>query len=108
MVLPLPTTPILTRQMFQLPTPVPVPTFMPAPVPASSTSAFQPCCSTRSKLGQPPEVLDPSNHFVTEYLSATDYLSAPANTSPTEHYCNMFGIKLPSGKYGCTTSQGGS
>ena len=90
--------------MFHLPTPTLVPTLVPTPV----TPVFQPRCSTQSNIGQPPEVLDPSNHIITQHVSVADYSSAPANTSPIEHYCNILCIKLPSVNYGQTTSQGGS
>ena len=94
-------TPILNRQMFHPPTPTPVPI-------SGSTHVFQAHRSTQSNIGQPPEVLDPSNHIITQHISVTDYSSALANTSPIEHYCNMLGIKLPSENYGKTTSQGDS
>ena len=98
MIRPPPAIPIVNRQMFHPPTPMTTP----------ATLVFRPRCSTRSNIGQPPEVLDPSNHLITHHISVTDYSSAPANTSPIEHYCNMFGIKLHIENYGGTTSQCGS
>ena len=59
--------------------PTAVPTAVPTPV-------IQPRCSTRINIGQPPEVLDPSNHIITQHFSVTDYSSAPGNTSPIEQY----------------------
>ena len=88
---------ILNRQMFCPPAPTPVP-----------TPTFQPCHYTRSNIGQAPNMLDPSDHLVTQHIDTTGYSSAPANTSPIEHYCNMICIKLPSLNYVQTASQGGS
>jgi hypothetical protein len=57
--------------------------------------------STRSNLGNAPVRLDPSNHL------ATNYNASATNVSPTEHYCNTLGIKLPTATRGQTISQGG-
>ena len=90
--------------MFRQPQPGPTP----EPTPVSAPTPSQPRRSTRSNFGQAPELLDPSNHLTIEHTQITDYLLAPANTSPIQHYCAMLGIKLPSGNYGRTISQGGS
>lgn len=80
----------------------------PAPeLPNALSTVVQPRRSTRSNLGQPPGVLDPSSHFVTQHTGFTEHLSAPPNTSPIEQYCNTLGIRKLSGRYGRTSSQGG-
>ena len=104
MVPPPPATPILNRHMFNPPAPTPIPTPV---LTLAKTPIIQPGCSTRSNKGQAPEVLDSSNHLITQHINITDYSSAPVNTSPIKHYCNMLGIKLPSRNYGQTASQGG-
>ena len=83
--------PLLNRKMFHPPNPEPSPISIPTP--------FQPRRSTRRNLGQAPVLLDPSNHLLTEHTQITDYLLAPTNTSPIQHYCAMLDIKLPSGNY---------
>ena len=110
-------TPILTRQTptwstpALLPIPVlppPTPVLAPAPaLPAVPPIIFQPRRSTRSNFGQPPELLDPSGHVITQYTETTDPLLAPPNTSLCQHYCNTIGIRLPSGRYSRTPSKGG-
>ena len=77
-------------------------------LPNNPPTVFQSCSSTGSNFCQPPDVLDPSSHSVTQQINLTDYVLVPANTSPIDHYCNTLGIKLPSGRYGGTSSQGGS
>ena len=57
--------------------------------------------STRSNFGHAPVKLDPSNHL------ATNFNESASNVSPTEHYCNTLGIKLPTATRGQTVSQGG-
>ena len=103
--MPTPSTPTLP------PTPAlppPTPALTPArTLPAVPPTIFQPRCSTRSNFGQPPELLDPSGHIITQYTDATDHLSAPPNTSLLQHYCNTLGIRLPRGRYGRTSSKKG-
>ena len=89
-------TPILTRQMPTPSTPTlpptpalppPTPTLAPAPaLPAVPPTIFQLRRSTKSNFGQPPELLDPSGHIITQYTEATDHLLAPPNTSLVQHY----------------------
>ena len=100
----------MTRKRFGSPTPTPL-TSAPAPtpvpeVPNAPPTVFYPRRFTRSNVGQPPDVLDPSSHFVTQHTGVTDHLSVPPNTSPIEHYYNTLVIWLPSRRYGRTSSQG--
>ena len=84
-------TPILpkNRPTPSTPTPVPIPALPPptpvlAPspaLPAAPPTIFQPRRSTRSNFGQPPDVLGPSGHVITQYTEATNPLSAPYNIS---------------------------
>ena len=108
-------TPILTKQTPTQSTPVllPIPTLplpTPALAPATALPAVPPTiiqlrCSTRSNFIQPPELLDPSGHVITQYTEATDPLSAPPNLPLVQHYCNSIGIRLPSGRYSRTSSK---
>jgi len=68
----------------------------------SSPSNDQPRRSTRSNFGQTPSILDPSNHLATNYVKAS-----ASSISPSQHYCNVLGLKLPSTSRGRTISQGG-
>jgi hypothetical protein len=92
-----PSSPIVSRRIFGSPSPI-VTTDISSP---EIDSESQPRRSSRSTLGQAPEVLDPSNHLATNYVESS-------TTSPSEHYCNALGLKLPSATRGRTTSQGGS
>jgi hypothetical protein len=93
-------TPLLSRHIFN---PPPTPSSSSSPISSikSPVTQEQPRRSTRSNFGNAPEILDPSNHHITNYTSALP------NTTPTEHYCNSLGIKLPSATRGRTVSQGG-
>jgi hypothetical protein len=79
-----------------------------SPLPTSSIPTIKspgpqdnPHRSTRSNFGHTPELLDPSSHHITNYTSALP------NTTPSEHYCNVLRIKLPTATRGRTNSQGG-
>ena len=79
--------------------PFPTPALAPTPaLPTVPPTIFQPRRATRSNFCQPPELSDLSGHVITQYTEATDPLSAPANISLEQHYCNTVGIRLPSGR----------
>jgi hypothetical protein len=87
-----PSSPIVSRRIFGSPSPTSSPT---------ANTENEPRRSTRSNFGQAPTVLDPSNHLATTYTKSS-------TITPSQHYCNVFGLKLPSATRGRTTSQGGS
>jgi hypothetical protein len=86
-----PSSPIVSRRIFGSPPPTSIDV---------STPGAQPRRSTRSNLGQAPTILDPSNHLATSYVKSL-------SITPSQHYCNVLGLKLPSTSRGRTTSQGG-
>jgi hypothetical protein len=91
-----PSSPIVSRRIFGSPSP---PSVGDLSSPDSSTNV-QPRRSTRSNFGQAPSVLDPSNNLATSYIKSS-------SLTPSQHYCNVLGLKLPTATRGRTTSQGG-
>ena len=91
-----PSSPIVSRRIFGSPSP---PSVKDVASPIANTDN-QPRRSTRSNFGQAPAVFDPSNNLATTYTEST-------SITPSEHYCNALGLKLPTATRGRTTSQGG-
>jgi hypothetical protein len=87
-----PSSPIVSRRIFGSPSPTSFGDI------TSKNTDNEPCCLARSNLGQAPTILDPSNHLATNYTKSS-------SITPSKHYCNVFGLKLPSAIRGRKTSQ---